>query len=93
MPAKSTTPAVPAPKFVPTHYTAADIAEIKGVTPEAIHRDLGRGRRGVTGTGAVVPVPDPVSERPYPFARILTWAADREDVLAFLGDPSVVPWR
>jgi hypothetical protein len=94
MPAKTKTLAVPAPKSMPAHYTVEDIAEAKGVTPSAVHRDLHRGRRfGGLCAGAVVPAPDPAGERPPPFARILLWSVDREDVQAFLADPSVVVWK
>lgn len=87
---KTATPAVPAPKSMPAHYTVEDIAEVKGVTPSAVHRDLHRQRSWKTG---VVPAPDPVEARPHPFGRILLWSADREDVRAFLADETVTVWR
>lgn len=87
--------AIPAPRFLAGVYTVAEIAEIKGVTPGAIHRDLHRTRKG--DRPGVVPAPDaerdPALEPPGPLSRVLVWSVDRADVQVFLADPTLTVWK
>lgn len=90
MAAETVTPTDAPPTYLPNHYTAADLADAKGVTPGAIHRDLHRQRAGKPG---VVPQPDPPRKGPGPLSRALLWSVDRADVAAFIADPSVTVWK